>query len=141
MLFRSISDVVQSKFGFHIIKLEERKTETKDGKTEEKIHARHILISDAGASPFGPPQSSRDKAKAALEQEKAKKVLDDIVARSHVKVPDTYTVKPPEQQPASQGLPPGFSAPQGDEPPPVPTPKATPAKPAAKTSPAKPKAH
>ena len=32
-----ISDVVQSKFGFHIIKLEERKTETKDGKPEEKV--------------------------------------------------------------------------------------------------------
>ena len=42
-----ISDVVQSKFGFHIIKLEERKTETKDGKPEEKVHARHILISDS----------------------------------------------------------------------------------------------
>src|SRR5689334_13859126 len=54
-----ISDVVQSKFGFHIIKLEERKTETKDGKTEEKVHARHILISEPNASPFGPPQSSR----------------------------------------------------------------------------------
>jgi len=133
-----ISDVVQSKFGFHIIKLEERKTETKDGKTEEKIHARHILISDAGANPFGPPQSSRDKAKAALEQEKAKKVLDDIVARSHVKVPDNYTVKPPEQQP-SQGLPPGFSAPSQGEEPPAPAPP--PAKTAPKQSPAKPKAH
>ncbi|HWF88068.1 MAG TPA: peptidylprolyl isomerase [Pyrinomonadaceae bacterium] len=133
-----ISDVVQSKFGFHIIKLEERKTETKDGKTEEKIHARHILISDAGANPFGPPQSSRDKAKAALEQEKAKKVLDDIVARSHVKVPDNYTVKPPEQQP-SQGLPPGFSAPPQGEEPPAPAPP--PAKTAPKQSPAKPKAH
>ena len=133
-----ISDVVQSKFGFHIIKLEERKTETKDGKTEEKIHARHILISDAGANPFGPPQSSRDKAKAALEQEKAKKVLDDIVARSHVKVPDNYTVKPPEQQP-SQGLPPGFSTPPQGEEPPAPAPP--PAKTAPKQSPAKPKAH
>jgi len=133
-----ISDVVQSKFGFHIIKLEERKTETKDGKTEEKIHARHILISDAGGSPFGPPQSSRDKAKAALEQEKAKKVLDDIVARSHVKVPDTYTVKPPDQQP-SQALPPGFGAPpQGEEPA---AQEPAPPKPTAKQTPAKPKAH
>src|SRR5204863_4806770 len=80
-----ISDVVQSKFGFHIIKLEERKTETKDGKTEEKIHARHILISDANPeNPFAQPQSSRDKARAAVEQDKAKKILDEIVSRSHV---------------------------------------------------------
>ncbi|HET6974068.1 MAG TPA: peptidylprolyl isomerase, partial [Pyrinomonadaceae bacterium] len=86
-----ISDVVQSKFGYHIIKLEERKNETKDGKTEEKVHARHILISDAAANPFGPPQSSRDRAKAAVESDKAKKVLDEIVSRSHVKVPDNYT--------------------------------------------------
>jgi parvulin-like peptidyl-prolyl isomerase len=122
-----ISDVVQSKFGFHIIRLEEKKNETKDGKTEEKVHARHILIGDTGASPFGPPQTSRDKAKAAVESEKAKKVLDEIVSRSHVKVPDTYTVKPPEQQP-QQALPPGFGAPPQEAPAPAPSP----AKPAAK---------
>jgi peptidyl-prolyl cis-trans isomerase C len=130
-----ISDVVQSRFGFHIIKLEERKTETNNGKTEEKVHARHILIGDGPSPMGGPPQSGHDRAKATLEQEKAKKVLDDIVA-SHpqVKVPDNYTVKPPEQQPM-QNLPPGFGAqPQGDEPPP---PAAQPAKPEAKKSPAK----
>jgi len=127
-----ISDVVQTQFGFHIIKLEERKTETKDGKTEEMIHARHILISDSGSNPFAPPQSSRERAKAAVEQEKAKKVLDDIVARSHVKVPDNYQVKPPEQQP-QQSLPPGLGEPppQGQEPP---APAPSPAKPAAKSA-------
>lgn len=127
-----ISDVVQSKFGYHIIKLEERKTEAKDGKPAEMVHARHILISDAGSNPFGPPQSAHDRAKAAVEQEKAKKVLDDIVARSHVKVPDNYQVKAPEQAPPTQGLPPGF--------PPVeegPEPEAAPAKPNTK-SPSKP---
>lgn len=113
-----ISGVVQSKFGFHIIKLEERKAETKDGKPEEKVHARHILISEAGGNPFGPPQTSREKARAAVEQEKAKKVLAEIVNRSHVKVADNYQVKTPEQQPM-QGLPPGFGpAPQAQEPPP-----------------------
>jgi parvulin-like peptidyl-prolyl isomerase len=132
-----ISDIVQSKFGFHIIKLEERKNETKDGKTEEKVHARHILISDAGANPFGPPQNSRDRAKAQVEQDKAKKVLDEIVARHPgVKVPESYTVKPPEPQQAPQ-MPPGFgAAPQGQE---APAPAPSPVKPAAKQSPAKPK--
>ena len=131
-----ISDVVQSKFGFHIIKLEERKTETKDGKTEEKIHARHILIGEPNASPFGPPQTAKDKAKAAVEQEKTTKVLDDIVARSHVKVADNYQVKAPEPQQAPQGLPPGLGQPE-DEAPPPPTQKPTPAAPVKKNPAAK----
>jgi parvulin-like peptidyl-prolyl isomerase len=106
-----ISDVVQTQYGFHIIKVEERKTETKDGKPQDMVHARHILFSEAGDSPFGPPQTSRSKAKAALEKEKADKILDEIVARSHVKVADNYTVKPPEQSPVQQ-LPPGFEPPE-----------------------------
>jgi foldase protein PrsA len=130
-----ISDIVQSKFGFHIIKLEEKKTETKDGKTEEKVHARHILISDAAANPFGPPQSPKDKARAEIERDKATKVLDEIVARSHVKVADNYQVKQPEQQPTQQ-LPPGFGPPPQEQE--APAPAASPAKPNAKT-PAKPK--
>jgi len=110
-----ISDVVKSQFGFHIIKLEERKTETKDGKSEEKVHARHILIGEANA--FGPPQSPRDKARAQVEQEKAKQVLDDFVKRhSDVKVPDTYAVKMPEPEQNPQGFPPGVGPAPAPEP-------------------------
>lgn len=128
-----VSDVVQSPYGFHIIKVEERKTETKDGKPQEMVHARHILFSDASSdSPFGPPQTSRSKAKTALEKEKADKILDDIVARSHVKVADNYTVKPPEQSPAQQ-LPPGFEPPE-----PAPAPDDAKPAPQAKPSQAKP---
>lgn len=127
-----ISEVIQTRFGYHIIKLEERKTETKDGKTEEKVHARHILFSDPNNNPFGPPQTSREKARVAVEQEKAKKVLDEIVSRTHVKVPDNFQVKPPEPQ-SMQGAPSFPTMPE------EPQPEASPAKPAPKT-PAKPPA-
>src|SRR6266568_5319983 len=62
-----ISDVVESQFGFHIIKVEERRTENKDGKPEEQVHARHILISEGQNG-----KSGRDQAKGAVEQEKQK---------------------------------------------------------------------
>jgi parvulin-like peptidyl-prolyl isomerase len=121
-----ISDVVQTRFGFHLIKLEERKTETKDGKTEEKVHARHILFSDANNNPFGPPQTSREKARQAVEQDKAKQVLDEIVSRSHVKVADNFQVKVPD--PATMQGPPQFTPPAESEP----EPEASPAKPGTK---------
>ncbi len=127
-----ISEVVQTRFGFHLIKLEERKTETKDGKTEEKVRARHILFSDPNNNPFGPPQTSREKARVAVEQDKAKKVLDEIVSRSHVKVADNFQVKPPDPQ--TMQAPPGFTPPA-----PEPEPEASAEKPATKT-PAKPPA-
>jgi len=134
-----VSDLVETKFGFHIIKVEERKTEKKDGKDEEQVHARHILIGeDQAANPFGPPQSGKDKARAAVEQEKQKKVLDEIVKRSHVTVAENYSVKPPEQQP-DQAVP-QLGGPGGEPQPvePVENPPAT--KPApGKKSEAKPK--
>ncbi|HYO90558.1 MAG TPA: peptidylprolyl isomerase [Pyrinomonadaceae bacterium] len=97
-----ISDVVESPFGFHIIKVEERKTEEKDGKQEEQVHARHILITVGQMSapnPMGPPPALKDQARAAVEKEKQEKVIDEIVGRSRVTVAENFTVAAPPPQP------------------------------------------
>jgi parvulin-like peptidyl-prolyl isomerase len=133
-----VSGVVETKFGYHIIKLEDRRTEEKDGKKEEQVNARHILIGEGGQSdnPLAPPRSGREQARAAVEQEKQKKVLDEIVKRSHVTVAENFQVKMPEQQPM---MPPGFNPHTEQAPPPaVPEdqnkPEAKPAKPNTKPS-------
>ena len=125
-----ISDIVESQFGFHIIKVEERRTETKEGKPEEQVHARHILIAAGAPNPFGPPKSPKEQAADAVEQEKEKKLVDEIVKRQgdHITVADNFTVTAPPPQQMPQGLPPGMTL----EPPPgaeSPDNKGKPAKP------------
>jgi parvulin-like peptidyl-prolyl isomerase len=107
-----ISDVVETDFGFHIIKVEERGMKPgPNGKPEEQIHARHILFSNSGKqdNPFAKPQPPREQAKAAVEQEKQKKLIDEIVQRSKVTVAEDFEVKKPEPAAAMpRGLPPGM---------------------------------
>jgi parvulin-like peptidyl-prolyl isomerase len=127
-----ISDLVQTQFGFHIIKVEDKKTETKDGKPDEQVHARHILIAAGGASnPFGPPKSAKDQARDAVEQEKEKNLIEEIVKRqsSHVTVAENFSVPQPSPQEMQQGLPPGMMPQPQEEPAPPSTAPGAKAKP------------
>jgi parvulin-like peptidyl-prolyl isomerase len=124
-----ISDVVESPFGFHVIKVEERKTEEKDGKQDEQVHARHILIGVGQASPpnpFAPPPSLKDQARAAVEKEKQEKVIEEIVNRSKVTVAENYTVampSPQQLQPPQMGQPGMDEGIEGEPPPGATTPE------------------
>ena len=89
-----ISDIVESQFGFHIIKVDERRMGEKD----------------------------RNQARETIEQEKGKKWVEDIVKRSHVTVADNYQVAAPVAQPPSSLFAPG-GPPEGPTVAPEPTDK------------------
>ena len=75
-----LSGIVETQFGYHIIKLDERRMQdSPTGQPVEQVHARHILISSG--TPGARPQSPRERARAAIEEEKRGKVLGEIIAR------------------------------------------------------------
>jgi len=85
-------ELVETDFGFHIVKLE-RKLEKKG--EEETYDARHILISTGVKDPENPMAREapvKDFVRGKLEEEKEKKLLDEIVASNNIKVPDDFTV-------------------------------------------------
>ena len=97
------SDLVETPFGFHIIKLDERRAaESANVQTGEQVRARHILIaaSSGRRNPNGPPQSPREQARLAVEKQKLDKLVDDLVGRSRVVVADDFQADASQARPA-----------------------------------------
>jgi parvulin-like peptidyl-prolyl isomerase len=94
-----VSGLVESPFGFHIIKLEERRGGA-NGQAEE-VHARHILIPFA-AAPGERPMSPRDRARSEVEAEKRDRAFDQLAARHGITVAEDFHVGPTDIQ---QGVP------------------------------------
>ena len=89
-------ELVETDFGYHIIKLE-KKGEGKDasGQPTETYDVRHILISTGfkdPENPMGREMPVKSYVRTKLEEEKEKKVIDDLVAANHIQIPEDFTV-------------------------------------------------
>ena len=98
-----VSGVVETVFGYHIIKVEERRAlASDDGKPSEQVRARHILVryNSAPLDPDSPSLTPREKARAAVEQEKRERFLEEVAARRRVRVAEDYAVGPSANTPS-----------------------------------------
>ena len=89
-------ELVETDYGFHIIKLE-RKGVTKNeaGKEEETYDVRHILISTSVKDPDNPmarEMPAKMLARQKLEEKKQKDLIDGLIAKNGVQVPDDFDV-------------------------------------------------
>ena len=116
-------ELVKTKFGYHIIKLEKKgKTKGPDGKEVDSYDARHILISTTYKDPANPMQQEMpldSYVEGLLKKEKQDKILADILKNNPIEVATDFTVEAPPM-PQQPQLPPGAQLPpqagDGDQP-------------------------
>lgn len=102
-----LSEVVESDFGFHVIKVEGRRNEG----GEEQVKARHVLITSTekqqGSQPLG--QVPRQEARSAIQQDKQQQFVEELIRRHNITVAEDFTVPTPSPTPTPasvDGVPP-----------------------------------
>ena len=86
--------VVETDFGYHIIKLEKKGPSPDDAKAEV-YDVRHILISTAVEDPDSPTGGDRpvkEYVRGKLENEKEKQMIDEILTANNIQVPEDFTI-------------------------------------------------
>lgn len=89
-----VSQIVESDFGFHIIKLE-RRGKAIGTDSPETYDVRHVLISTAianSADPSGRPIPMSQFIKSEIEKEKGQAMIDELVAANKISVPADFPV-------------------------------------------------
>lgn len=85
-------NVVETPYGFHIIKLERKSA---NGNPNQTYSVRHILIKTSVKDPNNPQSREiplNEMVRETLEQEKQKQVLDKIVADNPVEVAEDFII-------------------------------------------------
>ena len=100
-------NLVETPYGYHIIKLEKKETATDpaSGEPAETYDVRHILITTTKkdpSNPMGREMPINDMVKSTLEEEKQKKILDEIVANNPVEVPEDFEIPKPSEEDIKQ---------------------------------------
>jgi hypothetical protein len=100
-------NLVETPYGYHIIKLEKKETATDpaSGEPAETYDVRHILITTTMKDPTNPMAREmpiNDMVKSTLEEEKQKKILDEIVANNPVEVPEDFEIPKPSEEDLKQ---------------------------------------
>lgn len=114
-------ELIESDFGFHIIKLERAlgPSANKDPKATgsaagDTYDVRHILISTGFKDPENPNAREmpvKEYVRTKLESDKEKKLIEELVAANNIRVPEDFTI--PEvtdeqiQQNRQKQMPPG----------------------------------
>ena len=89
-----VPNIVESDYGFHIIKLE-GKDAPAEGAATQTYDVRHILISTGykdPENPLGRETPIKVYVRNKLEEEREKKTIDEIVAKNNVQVPEDFDV-------------------------------------------------
>jgi hypothetical protein len=89
-------DIVESDFGYHIIKLE-KKTDAKDtsGNPSQTYDVRHILVATTYQDPNeqgSRPMPIKEYVRQKIEDERRKTLIDDVVAKSGVTVAEDFDI-------------------------------------------------
>lgn len=103
-----VSEPVKSQFGYHIIKVTDKRANNAGGQPTEEVRASHILIPISTGQPENPMMPAPDpraRAKTQIETEKQEKLLEEIKKRSRVVVAENFKV--PEPKPGA-AMPPGM---------------------------------
>lgn len=89
-------NLVVTQYGLHIVKLEKKGEITdQNGEKKQTYDVRHILIMTTVRDPDNPtaqPVSPKDLAKSKLEEQKEKKVLDEVIANNPVYIAEDFEI-------------------------------------------------